>query len=248
MTGHGEARLRTLYDLTHSEDCRSHLQQHTQTLATGEPFRIGSRLVRADASHVRAASDAALTRDGNGRLAGVVLAGGGALVLRSQAGQGTTANLFLPKPRTPDRTPADAAAGDVPAPAAAEPRRIMLVDDDAEVLEAINEMLEAAGYAVVSFSSALLALSHLEHGGPADLLITDLSMPGTDGLGLIGEAQRRWPGMPSILLTGYNSDELAPATALLTGGRLVVLQKPIRLGALLKQVAALLAETGGAAG
>ena len=499
LTGHGEARLRTLtlHDLTHPEDRPSHLQQHAQMLATGEPFRIESRLVRADASHVWAASHAALARDGSGRLAGVVVAvldlsyrraadvavqdlattleqrvaeqvatqerlwhaqcieslgqlaggvahdfnnvlqaiaggarliqrrpdsaatveglaglivdatergavvtrhllgfarrsplqareidigqlltglrdvlagtlgsrtaaelalsdalppawadkdqletalanlvanardamdgdeptdesgepvhtlrlsaeasdgaaaglragrfiridvgdtgsgmspdvlkratepffstkargrgtglglamargfveqSGGGLVLRSQVGQGTTASLFLPQVGPVEtRDPVDAAADGAPASAAAAPRRILLVDDDAEVLEAINEMLEASGYAVESFSSTAPALSHLEQGGPADLLITDLSMPGTDGLGLIGEAQRRCPGMPAILLTGYNGDELAPVTALLTGGRLVVLQKPIRLSALLKQIAALLAESG----
>ncbi len=176
---------------------------------------------------------------------GFVEQSGGALVLRSQAGEGTTASLFLPQVGpSGTRGPADAAADGAPASTAAEPRRIMLVDDDAEVLEAINEMLEASGYAVESFSSTAPALSHLEHGGRADLLITDLSMPGTDGLGLIGAAQRHCPGMPAILLTGYNGDELAPATAPLTGGRLVVLQKPIRLGALLKQIAALLAESG----
>jgi len=162
---------------------------------------------------------------------------GGRLVLRSQAGQGTTASLFLPQ----TRAMADMAAGGAPA---AGPRRIMLVDDDAEVLEAMGEMLEASGYAVASFDSTAPALSHLEHGEPADLLITDLSMPDTDGVALIQEAQRRWPGVPCILLTGYSGEELAPATASLTGGRLVVLQKPIRLGALLKQVAALLAESG----
>jgi len=162
---------------------------------------------------------------------------GGRLVLRSQAGQGTTASLFLPQ----TRAMADTAAGGAPA---AGPRRIMLVDDDAEVLEAMGEMLEASGYAVASFDSTAPALSHLEHGEPADLLITDLSMPDTDGVALIQEAQRRWPGVPCILLTGYSGEELAPATASLTGGRLVVLQKPIRLGALLKQVAALLAESG----
>lgn len=163
---------------------------------------------------------------------------GGRLVLRSQVGQGTTASLFLPQ----TRAPADAAGG---APAPAAPRRIMLVDDDAEVLEAMEEMLEASGYAVASFDSTAPALSHLEHGEAADLLITDLSMPDTDGVALIQEAQRRWPGVPCILLTGYSGEELAPATASLAGGRLVVLQKPIRLGALLKQVAALLAESGG---
>ena len=74
LIGHEETRLRTLalHELTHPEDRFSHLQQHAQMLATGEPFRIESRLVRADASHVWAASHLALTRDGSGRLAGVV--------------------------------------------------------------------------------------------------------------------------------------------------------------------------------
>ncbi len=167
---------------------------------------------------------------------------GGWLVLRSQAGQGTTASLFLPQARAP----ADA-AGSAPAAAAAGPRRIMLVDDDAEILEAMGEMLEASGYAVASFGSTAPALAHLEHGEAADLLITDLSMPHTDGLALIQAAQRRWPGMPCILLTGYGGTELASVQESLTGGRLVVLQKPIRLGALLKQVAALLADSDGSA-
>jgi len=67
-------------------------------------------------------------------------------------------------------------------------------------------------------------------------------MPGTDGVGLIKQAQRRWPGLPAILLTGYSREELAPAAETITGGRLVVLQKPIRPGALLEHVVALLDE------
>ena len=163
---------------------------------------------------------------------------GGRLVLRSQVGQGTTASLFLPI-----CAPADPAAGSAPATAAVSPHRIMLVDDDVEILEAMGEMLEASGYAVASFGSTALALAHLEHGEPADLLITDLSMPDTDGLALIQEAQRRWPGLPCILLTGHSSTELASAKTSFPSDNLVVLQKPVRLGALLKQVAALLADS-----
>ena len=167
---------------------------------------------------------------------------GGRLVLRSQAGLGTRGRVCRPH-----RARGEGGGGWGRATAAAGPRRIMLVDDDAEILEAMGEMLEASGYAVASFGSTAPALAHLEHGEPADLLITDLSMPDTDGLALIQEAQRRWPGMPCILLTGYSGSELASAKASLAGERLVVLQKPIRLGALLKQVAALLAESDGSA-
>ncbi len=232
-------------------------------------FRAG-RFIRIDVSDTGPGMDADVLKratepffstKARGRGTGLGLAmtrgfaeqSGGRLVLRSQAGQGTTASLFLPQFRAGEvRAPADAGAGGAPAPPPpppppASPRRIMVVDDDAEVLEAMVEMLEASGYAVAGFSSTAPALSYLEHGETADLLITDLSMPDTNGLVLIQEAQRCWPGLPAILLTGYSGDELAPATASLTGGRLVVLQKPIRLGALLKQVAALLAESGGAA-
>ncbi len=224
----------------------------TAGLRTGRFVRISVRDTGPGMSPdvLRRAAEPFFSTKARGRGTGLGLAmargfaeqSGGRLILRSQAGQGTTASLFLPL-----HAPADAAAGSAPAPAAASPRRIMLVDDDPEILEAMGEMLETSGYAVARFDSTAPAISHLEHGERTNLLITDLSMPGTDGLALIQEAQRRWPGMPSILLTGHDGKALAPATISLTGGPLVVLQKPIRLSALLKQVAALLSDLGGPA-
>ena len=164
---------------------------------------------------------------------------GGKLILRSQVGQGTTASLLLPQASVPATAATDAAA----ASTAASSQRIMLVDDDIEVLEALHEMLAGCGYDVASFDGATAAVTHLESTPRADLLISDLSMPGTDGLALIEQAQRRWPGLPAILLTGYSRDELAFATDSVTAGRLVVLQKPVRIGELLKQVADLLMES-----
>ncbi len=161
---------------------------------------------------------------------------GGRLMLSSEAGRGTTASLLLPQAGVP----ATAATDETSAPTSVNPPRIMLVDDDPEVLEAMDEMLAASGYIVSSFDSTAAAVTHLSSALRLDLLITDLSMPGTDGLALIQRAQRDWPGLPAILLTGFSPGELALATESLTGGRLVVLQKPIRIGELLKQVAALL--------
>lgn len=165
---------------------------------------------------------------------------GGKLTLHSQAGQGTTASLLLPQAGGP-ATPATAEAA---ASAVAKTPRIMLVDDDVEVLEIMDEMLTACGYVVSSFDGAADALQHLDGAPQADLLITDLSMPDTDGLALIQLAQRHWPSLPAILLTGHNSEELAITAEGMTRGRLVLLQKPIRIGVLLKQVTALLTESG----
>jgi len=161
---------------------------------------------------------------------------GGKLILRSRAGQGTTASLLLPQASIPATPATDATAVST----AVAPPRIMLVDDDIEVLEALHEMLAACGYNVSSFDNAAAAVTRLDSAPRADLLITDLSMPGTDGLALIQQAQRRWPGLPAILLTGYGRDELALVTESVTGGQLTVLQKPIRIEELLKQVAVLL--------
>jgi len=165
---------------------------------------------------------------------------GGKLMLRSQAGQGTTASLLLPQASVPATSAADETAASI----TMNLPRIMLVDDDIAVLETMDEVLAACGYAVSSFDSTAAAVMHLNSAPRADLLITDLSMPGTDGLALIQQAQRQWPRLPAVLLTGYSPDELALAMESVSGGHLVVLQKPISIGELLKQVAALLAGSG----
>lgn len=163
---------------------------------------------------------------------------GGKLVLSSQAGQGVTASLFLPQAGAPAGQVTDGAN-----PAEARKPRIILIDDDLEVLEILGEVLISCGYDVASFDDAAAALSHLNSEKSADLLITDLSMPGTDGLALIREAQRRHPGLPAILLTGYSGEELGLTTGRLAGGQLALLQKPVRAAELTKRVAAMLSDT-----
>ncbi len=160
---------------------------------------------------------------------------GGKLLLHSVAGQGATASLYLPQASKP----VGQAAGRPGASLAKKPR-IMLVDDDPEILEVLGEVLTSCGYGVENFDGAAVALEHLGDEAAVNLLITDLSMPGTDGLALIREAQRRQPGLPAILLTGYSADELGLTTGRLSAGHLTLLQKPVRIIELTKQVAAML--------
>ena len=160
----------------------------------------------------------------------------GKLLLHSEAGKGTTVSLLLPQVAP---VAGSAASGSVSG--AAKRPHIVLVDDDPEVLEVLGEVLTACGYGVEHFENADVALDHLGGKNRADLLITDLSMPGTDGLVLIREAQRRQPGLPAILLSGYSGEELGLTTGSLPGGQLTLLQKPVRATELAKQVAALLA-------
>ncbi|MBI0538652.1 response regulator [Roseomonas sp. KE2513] len=73
-------------------------------------------------------------------------------------------------------------------------------------LRALAGTLEERGYHVLQAGSGPAALALLEGGEAVDLLVSDFSMPGMDGVALIREAQRRRPRLPAILLTGYAGD------------------------------------------
>ncbi|MDO9714250.1 hybrid sensor histidine kinase/response regulator [Paracraurococcus lichenis] len=161
---------------------------------------------------------------------------GGALHIESTPEIGTTVALWLPV--------ADAelpAAAPAIAPQAGErTAQVLLVDDEAAVRDITAEGLRAAGYAVRPAASAAEALAHLDAGGVVDILVSDLSMPGIDGLALVREAQRRQPGLPAILLTGFVTDaaELAMGGAL--SGAFTLLRKPVEPAALAERMAVLL--------
>ncbi len=200
-----------------------------------------------DADTLQRAAEPFFTTKPRGRGTGLGLAmaqgfaeqSGGKLLLQSEPGKGTTASLYLPQAAAPERQmPGDTV------PRLERRPQIVLVDDDPEVLEALGEVLTACGFGVGNYDSATAALDHLAEISRADLLISDLSMPGTDGLELIREVQRRVPGLPAILLTGHSEEELGLATGKLAGGYLTLLQKPVRATELMKQVKAALPSAG----
>jgi CheY-like chemotaxis protein len=91
---------------------------------------------------------------------------------------------------------------------------------------------------VISADSGSTALALLDFGERVDLLVSDLSMPGIDGITLIREAQRRRPGLPSVLLTGYASD--AARVGARQDGGLCLMSKPVTLAQLTRKLNALL--------
>lgn len=77
---------------------------------------------------------------------------------------------------------------------------VAIVDDDPRLLESVGDLLESAGYAVRSYSSAeSLLISGLAE---LDLLITDIGMPGLDGFELRDLVRRVRPELPVFLVTG----------------------------------------------
>jgi PAS domain S-box-containing protein len=146
---------------------------------------------------------------------------GGQLVLRSEKGQGTTAELWLPvAEKTADATEAEAPA-QVPA---REHHRLMVlvVDDDPLVLTNMTAMLDDLGHNVFEASSAHEALAILRRESGIQLVITDQAMPHMTGLQLIEEIKDKWPDLSVILATGFG--ELPPGTDPL----LITLAKPFR--------------------
>ena len=152
---------------------------------------------------------------------GVAELSGGQLILRSQKGRGTTAELWLPAAKKTEKATEAEAPAQVPAK---EHRRliVLVVDDDPLVLTNMAAMLDDVGHKVFEASSAREALAILRRESGIQLVITDQAMPHMTGLQLIEEIKDNWPDLAVILATGFA--ELPSGTDL----RQITLAKPFR--------------------
>jgi two-component system response regulator GlrR len=82
--------------------------------------------------------------------------------------------------------------------------RLLVVDDDPDMLRLLSMRLESAGYRVTTAASAEAALAQLDVERP-QLVISDVRLPGRDGLALFDEVRRRHPALPVILLTAHGT-------------------------------------------
>jgi two-component system, cell cycle sensor histidine kinase and response regulator CckA len=88
-------------------------------------------------------------------------------------------------------------------------RRILLVDDEESIRRLLARMLESAYDVEVAADGESAMRLMREPDAHYDLLISDLNMPGMDGLTLIREAQRIHAGLPAIVITGYSTESSA---------------------------------------
>src|SRR5213078_3541670 len=86
--------------------------------------------------------------------------------------------------------------------------KIVVVDDDATMREALRETLAGEGYAVLAVDNAIQAIAELEKQ-EADLVLADLTLPRVSGLELLDSVRRQWPGIEVIVITGQGSIETA---------------------------------------
>ncbi|MBN1336407.1 MAG: sigma-54-dependent Fis family transcriptional regulator [Deltaproteobacteria bacterium] len=108
--------------------------------------------------------------------------------------------------------------------------RILVAEDDRAVRSALHVNLEKAGYETTLVVSAEEALDRLQ-GRSYDVLLTDVRMPGMDGLALLQEVRRRWPHTVVLVMTGYGNVE--DAVAAMKSGAEDYLIKPVTKAELL---------------
>ena len=122
---------------------------------------------------------------------------------------------------------------------------LLLVDDDPDLLKLISLRLTSAGYRVRTAESGEVALAAIAVTRPA-LVITDLRMPGMDGLQLFETIHRQHPTMPVIILTAHGT--IPDAVSATQRGVFGFLTKPFDSQDLLHKVAAAVALSGDAPG
>lgn len=154
---------------------------------------------------------------------GVVAELGGAIDVRSAPGRGACFALYLPECKDEEGGPAVARR----AQPAGQGQRVMVVDDEPELVGLTMEMLAALGYAPDGFvdpSAALEALLERGHGYAA--VITDEVMGGLSGTQLTAEVRRHLPDLPVLLVSGYGGALLARRAA--QAGVTRLLAKPLQ--------------------
>lgn len=105
--------------------------------------------------------------------------------------------------------------------------RILLADDDKATRELVKRALEAEGHAVEVTQDGSEALDKVKSGAAIDVLVSDVHMPGIDGIDLAGQAVAVRPGLKVLFMSGF-PEELERAKAV-GATRLGVLTKPFTL-------------------
>ena len=144
---------------------------------------------------------------------------GGTARIRSTLAEGTIVAMYFPASAGPAAAEGD---GDEDASSSLD-MDIVVVEDNADVAQAIRPVLEAQGCRVTHFASAGEAVAWIgRHAGEVDLVLTDVVMPGEmDGLGLAQYLRREHPAIALVVMTGY-----AQQLEVITQQGFTVLAKP----------------------
>ncbi len=165
---------------------------------------------------------------------GIINNYGGAIVVDSNPGEGTTFSIYLPKygsdPVSSHKSDKKPIKGD---------EHILFVDDEPEIIFMGKKMLENLGYKVTIKSDSISALEEFKNNPKKySLLVTDQNMPNIPGTELTSRMKEINPGLKAIIITGY-ADNLSEEVLTQNGISEVIL-KPMRLDDFSKVIRAVL--------
>ena len=169
---------------------------------------------------------------------GIVKQTGGFIFAAGNAeGSGTSFTVYLPAAGIGERATAEAG----PAPAGAPPgRQVLVVEDERAVRMVVERALVSQGLTVHTAPDADAAFELLETlGQGVDLLVSDVVMPGTDGITLVQVARARFPQLRVVLMSGYAEP---PLRREVSRQGMVFLSKPFSAGELVAAVRSALAD------
>lgn len=121
--------------------------------------------------------------------------------------------------------------------------RVLVADDDLEMLTAVASVVEGLGAEVVRASTGGTLIEHLADDEPYDLLITDLAMPWMNGLQVAHAVRSSGLRLPILLITARATPDVLRQIAAL-GGEAALLRKPFALEALEAKVVSMLPQRG----
>jgi DNA-binding NtrC family response regulator len=108
------------------------------------------------------------------------------------------------------------------------PLRVLIVDDEMLIRWALSEMLSDHGHSVVQADTGAAALKALRDApAPMDVVLLDLRLPDSDGLGLLKSIRQQSPGSAVVMMTAHGSPETATGARAL--GAYEVMAKPFDL-------------------
>jgi CheY-like chemotaxis protein len=85
-------------------------------------------------------------------------------------------------------------------------KNLLLIDDDPGVLRALSLLLQAFGYTVEAFSSALEAFEYLRKPNRIEVVLSDLRMPGLSGEDVLRHVRAEFAELPVLIMSGHATD------------------------------------------
>lgn len=174
---------------------------------------------------------------------GIARQGGGAVVVYSEPGMGSTFRVYFP---ASDATPEERARSPVQSDVFGD-ETVLVVDDEAQVRNILRRMLETRGFTVLEAQNGQEALAIAEqYEGQIHLVISDLVMPVMGGRGLVAALRQRLPHLPVVYMSGYTAGAIGRQGS--PDARTLFVEKPFTTAILMRNVAAALRTSDGRTG